>query len=194
MKTLLKALLFLLPTLFLITSCEKEENEPEKLIVKMGAQSNTSIGAFYSIGQDKVYTQEIAFENQDTINLLCFYEHDTINNYINDICLASPGSGIRGIFTGETSVENWDTKRLTTFTAPAVEITVAQFDALNQNDAVIPSYYNNTLTSGIKKAKLLKVDDIYAIKTHDEIYGLFKVITVVEGADGYVEFELKLKK
>lgn len=194
MKTIFNVF-FLFVTVSLISiSCEKEENEPSKLIVKMGAQSNTTIGAFYSIGQNKVYIQDLAAANQDTINLLCFYEHDTVNNYINDICLASPGSGIRGIFTGETSPENWETKQLTTFTAPATEISVAQFDALEQNDAVIPSYYNSTLTSGIKKAKLLKVDDIYAIKTHDNMYGLFKVIAVEEGATGYVEFELKIKK
>ncbi|HAM98131.1 MAG TPA: hypothetical protein DCQ26_05935 [Marinilabiliales bacterium] len=194
MKTIIKVLFFCLPALLLVSSCEKEDNSPDKLIVTMGAQANTTIGAFYSIGQNKVFTQDLAAANQDTINLLCFYEHDTVNNYINDICLASPGSGIRGVFTGETSTENWAVKQLTTFTAPATEITVAQFDALEQNDAVIPSYYNSTQTSGIKKAKLLKAGDIYAIKTHDNIYGLFKVITVVEGADGYVEFELKLKK
>jgi len=73
-------------------------------------------------------------------------------------------------------------------------ITAEEFDLLDQNDATIESYFDNTVVSGFRKATLLAVNDIYAIKTHNSIYGLLKVISVVQGADGYVEFELKLKK
>jgi hypothetical protein len=194
MKSLIRIFALVLFSLFLLNSCEKEEETAQKLIAKLGAQSNATFGAFYSIDRNKTYKQDAAFTVQDTINLLCFYEHDEINNRINDITLASPGANITGIFTGESSVENWTVKNLTTFTLPATAITPAEFDLLEQNDAIIESYYDNTVVSGNKKAKLLKVDDIYAFKTHDNIYGLFKVTDVVQGAEGYVEIELKLKK
>lgn len=194
MKKTLKTLLICFATFLIISSCKKNDNEPQKLIAKMGAQSNTTTGSFYSIGQNKVYVQDLAYAIKDTIDLLCFYEHDVVNNRINDIALSSPGANITGIFSGTTSPDTWTTKRLTTFTEPATPITVSEFDQLKQDDAVIQSYYNNAVTTGNKKAKLLVADNIYAFKTHDNIYGLFKVISVVQGADGYVEFELKLKK
>jgi len=168
-------------------------NFEQKIIVKMGAQSNTSFGSFYSIGQKLVYTQESASTHQDTIDLLCFYEHVEPNR-INDITLSSPGANITGIFTGTTSPDAWTTKRLTLFTLPVTAITTAQFDQLHQNDASISTYFNSTLTSGNKKAKTLAVGIIWAFKTHDNIYGLIKVTSVGQNADGYVEFELKLKK
>ena len=170
-------------------------NFEKKIIVKLGAQSNATIGAFYALVQNIVYNQADAASHQDTIDMICFYEHDVANNRINDITLSSPGANITGIYGGtSTDPSNYTTKRTTLFTPPATAITTAQFDVLKQNDASIQTYFNSTMTSGNKKAKTLAVDNIYAFKTHDNIYGLFKVISVVQGADGYVEFELKLKK
>lgn len=194
MKSITKVLLLCLSAIFIITSCKDENNEPKKLIVKMGAQSNTTIGSFYSLGTNKVYTKDLAAANQDTIDFLCFYEHDVVNNRINDITLASPGSNITGIFTGTSDPSNWTTKNLTKFQTPVPAITVAEFDLLEQNDATIPSYFDNSVASGNKKAKTLAADNIYAFKTHNNVYGLFKVISVGQNADGFVEFEIKYKK
>lgn len=169
-------------------------NFEKKIIVKMGAQSNTTIGAFYSISQDSVYTQDAASTHQDIIDLICFYEHVSPSR-LNDITISSPGANITGIYGGTTTDPSlWTTKRLTTFTAPKTAITTAAFDLLKQNDATIADYYDATVTSGNKKAKTLAIDQIYAFKTQDNIYGLFKVINVAQGANGYVEVELKLKK
>ncbi len=195
MKSSVKVLLLSLGAVFFMASCSKDDdNGPDKVIVTMGAQSNTTIGGFYSTGQNKVYTQSLAFQNQDTIDFLCFYEHDVVNNKINDITLSSPGANITGIYTGETSPDVWTVKNLTKFQVPVPAITVAEFDKLAQKDATIESYFDNTVTSSNKKAKLLAVDNIYAIKTHNGVYGLIKVIEVVQGAEGSVKFELKLNK
>jgi len=195
MKSISKILLLCLTAIFILSSCKKDENnEPKKLIVIMGAQSNTTIGSFYSLGENKVYTLEQAAIKQDTIDFLCFYEHDVVNDRINDITLASPGANITGIFTGDSIPSTWPTKNLTKFQAPVPTITVEEFDLLDKNDATIESYFDNTVTSGNRKAKLLTVGDIYAFKTQDNIYGLLKVISVGQNADGFVEFEIKYKK
>jgi hypothetical protein len=189
MKSTLRIFLLCLTAVFIIASCKKDDND-SKLIVKMGAQSNTTIGAFYSIGMNKVYTQAQAYANQDTIDMLCFYElTETSFNYTT---IASPGSGISGIFTGDDAPANWTTAKTTRYCVPAATITVEEFDNLEQNDAVIPTYYNADVA--YRKEKNLAVDDIYAFKTQDGIYGLLKVVEVVAEADGYVQFELKLKK
>ncbi len=179
---------------FGFSGCKDDDNEPQKNIVKLGAQSNATIGAFYSVSEKKVYTQALAFENQAKIDLLCFYEvTDTQTNYTT---LSSPGANITGIFTGETSVNNFTTKNLTKFTLPATAITVEQFDLIVDGDASIATYFNATITSGNKKAKQLAVGNIYAFLTQDGTYGLFKVISLSnpESETGWIEFELKLYK
>ncbi|KAB2872066.1 MAG: hypothetical protein F9K37_01460 [Bacteroidales bacterium] len=209
MKTnFLKLMLLALVAMFTFASCEKDDNEPSKWIVKIGAQSNTSIGAFYSLSEKKIYNQTDAFNNQAKIDLVCFYEHDEINNRINDMTLSSPGANIRDIFTGETDVMNYTTKNLTTITptsassgagtlpANTQSITVEQFDQIKQGEAIIATYFNSTLTSSNKKAKLLVANDIYAFKTQDGTYGLFKVVAVSEpkNASGWLQFEIKTYK
>jgi uncharacterized repeat protein (TIGR02543 family) len=167
----------------------------KQIIVTMGAQANATTGAFYSIAQELVYNQELAAASQSAIDLLCFYEHDVVNKRINDMTLSSPGANTTGIFGGTaTDPMNWTTKRLTLFTPPAITLSTAGFDLLHQNDPAIATYFNTTITSGNKKAKLLMPDNIYAFKTQDNVYGLFKVISVVQGTDGSIQFELKLNK
>ena len=195
----MKKLIYLLFVAFVATtafvSCEDEEETKSPFTtVKMGAQSNATIGAFYSIGMKNVYAQAIAFEKQDTIDFLCFYEHDEINDRINDITLSSPGANITGIFTGETAPDVWTTKNLTKFQLPNPTMTVAQFDLLKETDVIIETSFDNTVLSGNKKAKELAVNDIYAFKTHNNQYGLLKVTEVLEGIDGYVKFVYIIKK
>ena len=191
MKTLSSRLLIALMAIFMLYSCsEKNDSEQQKLIVKIGAQSNTSLGAFYSFDENKVYAQDAASAAQDKIDVLCFFEGGT-----NDITLASPGAGIKNIFTGTTSPDNWSTKLLTYFTDPVGGLTVEQFDQLKEDDAVIESYFDKTKTSGNKKANFLKAGDTRAFMTQDStIFGVFKVLSVENSASGYVEVELKLKQ
>jgi hypothetical protein len=172
------------------TGCKKDKDDaPQKNIAKLGAQANTTNGGFLSVDMKRVYTQTEASQNQTGIDILCFYEEAGGNN----IAVASPGSNITGIFTGETAPENWTTKNQTYFTNPASAITVAEFDQLKDGDAIIQSYYDETVTSGNRKKKDMKVNDIYAFKTFGGKYGIFKVISVAQGETGYVEFEYKIK-
>jgi hypothetical protein len=70
---------------------------------------------------------------------------------------------------------------------------VAQFDALKDGDAVIETYFNAEQTSGNRKAKDMKVNDIWTFKTQGGKFGILKVLSVQQGATGYVEFEYKVK-
>lgn len=190
-----KLLLLALLAIFTLGSCEKDDNDSDKIIVKLGAQDNTSIGAFYSVSENKVYTQAEALNNQAKIDLLCFYENT--DTHQNMTTISSPGANITGIFTDDNGDEyftSWTTKNTTYFTLPATDLTVEQFDQLKDGDTVIASYYDETVTSGNKKAKVLAVDDIYAFKTQGGIYGLFKVIELSnpESVAGWIKIEIKI--
>lgn len=204
-----KLMILALLAIFTFASCDKDDdNNSSKWIVKLGAQSNTTVGAFYSLSEDKVYNQADAYENQAKIDLLCFYEHDEANNRVNDMTLASPGAKISGIFTGTTDVMNYTIKNLTTITptlpsfddgtAPAntPTLTVDDFNQIKQGDVIISTYFNATLTSSNKKAKMLAVNDIYAFKTQDGTFGIFKVVEVSTpaSAEGWIKIEIKTYK
>lgn len=185
MKKVFYFLMFLTVALFLVTSCDKDD-EPEVKKATIGAQANVTNGGFYSVSENKVYTMDAASQNQGVIDILCFYEADNGNN----IAIASPGTGISGIFTGNNAPENWTTLNTTYFNKTA--LTTAQFDALEETDELIFTSYDTAVDS--RKAKDLQIDDIYAFKTQAEAYGLFKVTEVVQGTDGKVAFEVKVKK
>jgi hypothetical protein len=185
MKKLFYFLMLYLTVSALLISCDKDEEEEVKKAT-LGAQDNTSTGGFYSVSENKVYTMDQGFQNQGVIDILCFYEQANGNN----IAIASPGSGITGIFTGASSVENWTTLNTTRFTK--TDLTVAEFDALAETDLLIETSYDTA--NNFRKAKDLQLDDIYAFKTQAEAYGLFKVTEVVQGTDGSVAFEVKVKK
>lgn len=193
-KNLLAGMAFFTLLLLSITACNKDENDeitnptpsPTSTNVSMGAHANATYGGFYSVGTKTNYTMAAAFQNQATVDLLCFYEAANGNN----ITVASPGSNITGIFKGPNSVELWTTKRTTRFTKTT--LTTAQFDALFETDVTIVNSYDPA--NSFKKAKNLVVGDIYAFMTQDTTYGLFKVTEVVQDSIGYVKFTMKVKK
>lgn len=182
-----KTLIYILSavTLLTIVSCEKND-EPKNKIATLGAQENTTAGGYYSVADNTVFTQVDAFADQSAIDILCFYEAASGNN----IAIASPGSGINGIFTGDSAPENWTTLNTTFFLNTT--LTAAQFDALTETDQIIVSSFVEA--DSRKKAKDMQPGLVVSFKTADGTYGLLKVIEVTQGATGSVKFEVKTKK
>ncbi len=168
----------------LLTGCDKEK-EKEVVTVTLGAQDNATLPGFYSIAENKTYTQSQAAARQGSIDLFCFYEAEKDNN----VCLASAGSGIKGIFTGDDAPASWSTKRLTEFFQTT--LTAAQFDQVQEGDGLIETSFNST--DARKKAKDVKTGDVWAIRTDDGKYGLVLITAVIQGAAGSVTFQLKTK-
>jgi hypothetical protein len=172
---------------FVFQACEDDEETPEAKIFTIGAQDNATAKGFYSVSENKQYAMDEAFNNQGVVDIFCFFEGERAPN---NIAFASPGSGIDGIFTGDHAPENWTTQNTTYFCSTT--LTVAQFDALEETDQLIVSSFNQD--NAYRKAKDLKVDDIYSFKTQAGAYGLFKVTAVVQGETGSATVEFKIKK
>jgi|WetSurMetagenome_2_1015567.scaffolds.fasta_scaffold05443_2 hypothetical protein len=179
--TVLTASLFL----FAFASCTKD-GDKWPATVTLGAQENTTTGGFYAVGEDKTYTMEKAYSDSTKIDLLCFYElSETVLNYT---CLASPGSGITGIFEGDYAPENWISTKLTRFFQTS--LTSAEFDAIQENDALLYSQFLGA-ASTYKKAKNVQVGQVWAFHTADNYYGLINITAVTAGNDGSVSFDVK---
>jgi len=155
----------------------------------LGAQSNTTEKGFisYSNSTATQYTQAEAFNHQADIDMFCFYENTATS--VNMMTLAAPGSNIKGIFTGATSVELYTVKNITFYVKTT--LTVAQFDAVT-NDAVIRASYGTT--TPYRKAKLLTAGDVYSFKLQSGKYGLLKVIAVAGAEAGTLQIAVKIQK
>lgn len=167
----------------LMSGCEKDDVKVDKSVT-LGAQLNTTVPGFYAVGENKTYTIVQAAADPGKIDLLCFFE--TAKD--NFTCIASPGSGIKGIFT-TNHPDDWSAKNLTMFCQTT--LTVAQFNAAQNGDMLIENSYDSNNSN--KKAKDVKVDDVWSFLTADGIYGLILVTDVKQGDSGSVTFKLKTK-
>lgn len=177
------ALLMILPLVaVMISGCEKDKEDPS---VTLGAQSNTTVPGFYSVSLDKTYTMSQAADNAGTVDIFCFYEAETGNN----IALASPGSGIDGIFTGDDMPDNWTTKNTTYFFMTT--LTATQFEAVQDGDALIGTSFD--ADNARRKAKDVQVGQVWAFKTQAGTYGLLLATEVTQGTSGTVTFKVRTK-
>lgn len=152
-----------------------------------GAQENPRAGSFCSLTSGLVYSLEEAFENQELISLLYYYDLlETDENII-----ASPGANIDpSFFAGPTGLQAWTTKNTTRFIYQG-NITPEEFD-LSQNDSLILS---NTFEfeNGKRKAKNLAPGQVYSFATDGGLKGLFKVKDMVDKETGTIEISIKMK-
>lgn len=155
----------------------------------LGAQNNTAVKGFisYSNSAATSYTQDVAFNHQEDIDMFLFYENTP--SHVNLMTLAAPGSNITGIFTGTSAPENYTTKNVTYFCN--TELTATAFDLVN-NDALILASFD--INNKFKKAKLLTIGDVYAFKLQSGKFGLLKVTNVNGEEDGTLEFDVKIQK
>lgn len=157
--------------------------------ILIGAQDNVDTESFLSFSDNAAtkYFQAAAFQNQEKIDIFCFFENTATHQ--NMMSLGSPGSNITGIFEGASSPDNYTTKNLTRFYKTG--LTAAQFDAI-ANDAAIIDAYN--ADDARKKASVLTAGDVYAIKIQSGLYGLVRVIEVNGNETGTLEIAVKIQK
>lgn len=157
--------------------------------VLLGAQDNVDTESFLSLSNNQAttYFQAVAFQHQGDIDMFCFYENTA--SHQNMMTLASPGAGITGIFTGNSSPDNYTTKNTTFFVK--TDLTPTQFDAI-QNDGVVQASFDND--NKFKKAKVLTAGDVYSFRLENGKYGLLKVISVDGEETGTLTIAIKVQK
>ena len=151
--------------------------------VTLGAQSNPSIGSFFSLINGQVYTLDSAFAHQSLIEML--YCYDGIAGEANTIASANANINV-SFFTGPEALANWTIKNETRYFKTT--LTTNDFD-IASNDSLLLVSYDELL--GKRKAKNLVINDIYSFKTISGKYGLFKVKSVVGAESGNIEIAIK---
>lgn len=150
----------------------------------MGAQQCTTQGSFLDVRNMIVYFQEEAFNVQDSIELLYYYDPAGDYNTI-----SSPNANIDAtIYTGATGLPFWTVKHESRFLETS--LSAAQFDAVVNDSLLIATF--DPINSK-RKAKNLMSGEVYSFKTSEGKFGLFKVMNVTGAETGTVEIAIKIQ-
>ena len=153
--------------------------------VELGAQNN-SMGSFYSLSEDSVYTLNQAFNNQNNIDLCYFYDFIDID----ENTIASPGANVdESVYPGESGLSNWSTRRTSRFKIA----NISDEDFFNAtNDSLLLAVYGQS--EGNRKAKNLQDGIIFSFKNNDGKVGLFKVNSVLGTDAGTINISIKVQE
>ncbi len=155
--------------------------------ITLNAQNSVGGKSFLSFANGTTYALQDAFGVQQTINLLYYY--DAISGEANTI--ASPGANVdASVFIGTYGLSNWTIKNTSRFYP--ITLTQQQFEAISDPVFVINSYSES---QGKRKAKNLKVGDVYSFKDESTgKYGIFRAYEVVGEDAGKVVFSIVMQK
>jgi len=153
--------------------------------IELGAQNN-SIGSFFSLTEDSVYTTEAAFANQNKIDLCYYYDFiDTDENTI-----ASPGANINeSVYPEENGPLNWATRRTSRYKLASIS---EENFLTATNDSLLLAIYGQS--DGNRKAKNLQEGIIFSFKNNDGKVGLFKVNSVLGSDTGTINISIKVQE
>ena len=153
--------------------------------INLGAQNNAAVGGFYSIQDNAVHSLTACDNDPDLqarIDILYYYYGDDKS------VIASPGANIEdGVFAG--NLDSWTNINTTRYYK--TYLTISDFNAITNDSTILANYVEG---EGKRKAKKLKVDDIYTFKTNDEKLGIILVKNVNGQDAGDIKFDLKIQQ
>jgi hypothetical protein len=149
--------------------------------ITLKAQGTEGAISFFSFVTGSSLTLQDAFANQANVHLVYYF--DTVDSDLNTI--TSPGANIdASIFNGSYSIPNWTTRNTLRFVP--VNLSNEDFEAINSVLFLVNSY-----TSGNRKAKLLKVGDVYSFLDESRNkYGMFRVNSVSGQTNGEINISI----
>jgi hypothetical protein len=151
----------------------------------LGAQENITIGNYFSLSNGQLYTQAEAFNNQELIDIIYYYDTSGDAN-----TLASPAANLSGIISGEDSPQNWAVKRTTRYSREALAIDDHDFNSTDNDSLIIANLFND----GGRKAKQLENNQYFGIQTNENKYGIIRIETVNGQTSGDIQISLILQE
>lgn len=151
----------------------------------LGAQNNSAYGSFLSLNSGHIWFQDDAFNVQDSVEMLYYYDSTGDANTI-----ASPGANIGTfIYSGSTGPLNWTIRNETRFYKTTY--TATDFNNVHNDSLLLVAY---DAINSKRKAKNLVPGDVFAFKTTHTKYGMFTVENVTGTDEGSLQFSIKIQK
>lgn len=165
----------------------------EFLNVQLGAQSSYEYGSFFSFSKGIVYNLEGAYNNQELIHMLYYYDDFTTS--LEENVITSPGANnLNGIFPGQYDVSDWAIKNAVKFSRAKLNISTEEFDQASNDSLLIANSYAFDSGDVRNKAKFLSNGDIYSFVTENNIIGILKVVSVSGTTEGNIIVDVKIQK
>ncbi|MDT0677968.1 hypothetical protein [Autumnicola musiva] len=183
---------------------EDEDNEEGELAhfsdIEVGGQDNTSVGSYFNISNQTVYTLDDATAVQAEINFIMLLGASTGVNF-----LAPASSGLQYFGSDiETAVyEGWETKNDGQFVNIGNADTAALFDGLSSEEELNEAYqsalaeveqmdgYVENENGPGDRIRQVKQDDVIFFEAEDGTLIVFKVNQLATETSGSVIFEMK---
>ena len=152
--------------------------------VILGAQNNNTTGSFLNLFSGLVYNISQAFMNQDSVQMLYFYDVVDLNT------ISSPNANIdTSYFGGSSGLANWTHKNEIRY----IQIFNTETDFINmQNDSLIIANLF-PYDTGKRKAKVLQAGNMYEF-CFQGLYGIFYVNNVSGTDSGTIDISIKMQK
>jgi hypothetical protein len=183
---------------------DENDNEGGELAyfpeIEMGGQDNSSVGSYFNIANQTVYSLEDATTNQADVNFIMLVGASTGVNF-----LAPASSGLQYFGSDiETAVyEGWDTKNDGQFVNIGNTDTAALFEGLSSEEELseayqnalaevedMPGYVENENGPG-DRIRRVKQDDVIFFEVEDGTLIVFKINQLATETSGSVIFEMK---
>ena len=162
----------------------------EFINVQLGAQNSSEYGSFFSLSNGSVYNLEGAYNNQDMIDIVSYYDDfDKLDKWV----LASPAANIGdAAFPGNYALSNWTIKKTTRYSAAPINVSVEEFDSAHNDSILLANSF--AFDSGKRKAKDLSVGDIFTFVLENNTVGMFKVVSISGTTSGNIVVDIKIQK
>lgn len=157
--------------------------------IQLGAQFNSVTGSFFSFSNGTVYNLEGAYNMQENINMVHYYDDfDKLEENI----ITSPGGNIGDVaFSGEYAISNWTTINTTRYSREKLSINLEDFETAVNDSILIANSF--AYESGGRKTKFLKPGDLYSF-VWDNKTGIFKVVSTSGTTGGSIIVDIKVQK
>jgi hypothetical protein len=156
--------------------------------IVLGAQLYPDQGSFYSYETNQTYSISEAFNNQQMIDLLYYFDVVEADAHT----IASPGANIdAAIYNSEMAPGNWATRTTLRFEY-LPELTTADFESCTNDSLILANTF--VFGSGKRKAKNLSSGDIYAFVSETDERGIFLIQQRQGDADGFIQFSIKMQE
>ncbi|MFH1936540.1 MAG: hypothetical protein ABIK52_03125 [Bacteroidota bacterium] len=151
--------------------------------ILLGAQSNPDAGSFFSLSANQTYFLEEAYQHQDSIDLLYYFDQY-------DATLSSPAEAdAPAIFPGPTGLAYWSVKNETRYDTTG--FSPADFD-LSLNDSLTLAAYEPVNLK--RKVKFVLPDMVISFRDPAGKLGLIHVKEIIPGVTGHLLMDIKLQQ
>ena len=156
--------------------------------VRIGAQSHTSIGSFWSPADNTVHFLSSACQIQEAIHFIYYYGTGALA--VNECTLSSPNDNdVPSVFTGPCGLAEWNVRNESRYLLTSLN--EQDFNQVS-NDSLLIASYDPILAK--RKGKNAAPGQVWSFRFQNGKLGLMYIHESIHGVDGSLLFSVKIQQ